>query len=371
MTSEFDTLFKEYIGGNNSAAAMLLKEENCIPYLFEKLKGENRRSAAGILCKAAKKENYRRQIASMDSFDPVIESLLKNGDAKTRKNAAILMGTLGQRNYVPALIDALSAETQLFVRPSMLLALGSIGGNEAREAIQSLPRPSGTGVHQKAEADAIDKALSRLAPEKRRIFTGFRSARDVVLAPVSGMVNYLYQEALENGIMLGKAQSYASARTHDYDSLFKLRSFYEALLPFGEPVPFTPLDIANAVSEFNLFSELTSMHEGKDAFALRIEIKSAEPVDRGAFARELFPLLNPAEFYNSPSSYDIELRIIVKNVKARFFVKLYTYDDGRFSYRQDSIPASIHPAAAAAALRIVRHRMHANSKVLDPFCGSG
>lgn len=371
MTNELDTLFSEYLDGKNSAATEILKQDNCILYLFEKLKGMDKRSAAGLLSKAAKKEIFRREIASLDSAEAVIQSLLKDADAKTRKNAAILLGTLGQRGYVPALIDALNAESQLYVRPSIILALGSIGGSEARKAIQSLPRPDGTGVHQKAEADAIDKALSRLAPEERRIFTGFYCARDVILIPVSGMVNILYREALENGIMLEKNQAHALTRTHDYDSLFKVRSFYEALLPFGHAVPFTPEHVANAVSSFGLFKELTSMHEGTGAFALRIEIKSAEPVDRGAFAKAFFPLLNPQEFYNSPSSYDIELRILVKNAAARLFVKLYTHDDDRFSYRLDSVPASIHPAAAAAALRIVRHRMGANSSVLDPFCGSG
>lgn len=368
-------LLKAYItstgSAQNAAADKLIAQPDAIAFLYASLTGDNRRSAAALLIRAARKQALQTAISDLEKQQRVLHSLLKDPDAKTRKNAAILLGQLGDRGCIPDLLSALQQETQLFVRPSLILALGSLGGKAAHDAIVALPLPTGTDTHAVAERDAITKALSRLAPMTRRTFTGFDRPLPVHLINVAGLYPQLEQEAREHGMTLKHQRMGGSIVTQDYASLFQLNSFYEALLPVGGPVPFTPEGVAQELLQKHVFQGLSRMHAGNGPFMLRLELRSKTPVNRAAFASRFFSLLDATQFVNAPSSYDVELRVQHVPDGAMLFIKLHTFDDLRFSYRLETVPASIHPAAAAAVLRLVRSRMRPNATVLDPFCGAG
>lgn len=134
---------------------------------------------------------------------------------------------------MPALCGALSKETQQFVRPSLILALGQLGGAEAQAAVKALPLPEGTDKNTLAERDAIQKALSRLAPQKSRTFTGFAAPRPVWLMPANGLIGSLLAEARAKHIEVKQKGSVVEAVTRSLPSLYALRGFYEALLPFA------------------------------------------------------------------------------------------------------------------------------------------
>ncbi|MBQ7061277.1 MAG: methyltransferase domain-containing protein, partial [Clostridia bacterium] len=79
----------------------------------------------------------------------------------------------------------------------------------------------------------------------------------------------------------------------------------------------------------------------------------------------------PEELANDPSDYELELRIEGGEKGARLYLKLYTFKDERFSYRAESIPASMSPYVAAAVLRLAQDHLSVNARVIDPCCGSG
>ena len=366
--------FSAYVqaeGAEKNTLMQSLLEEDCIAFFISELSdGDIRycRAALMLLATLSKKEQNRQDIQALLPAG-ALESLLDCEDAKVRKNTAILMGKLADDAYVGALCRALAQETQQFVVPSILLALGAVGGEAAKTALLAYPLSQGEDVHAIAQRDAYQKAYSKLFPHNPAVFTGFSKAHHVLLAPVSGLMDSLLTEGREKGFPLKKMGGYAAILTADYPALFRMRCFYEALLPFGSVDQLTPETLSSAVIGNQLYSRLKEMHRIDGAFPMRLEIRNAQ-VDRGKFASEFFQRLSAKEFYNAPSSYDIELRAVQKKKKALLFIRLHTFSDPRYAYRLGTVPASIHPAAAAAAMYLLPHRRK-KAAILDPFCGSG
>ena len=75
---------------------------------------------------------------------------------------------------------------------------------------------------------------------------------------------------------------------------------------------------------------------------------------------------------NSPSDYEIELRLIEnKTGRLNVLVKYNTINDTRFAYRKESVAASIKPVNAALFVELAKDYMIPDAQVLDPFCGVG
>lgn len=366
-----DALFQTYLtqigAAQDQAANDIAAHPDGAAFLLSRL-ADHPRAALALLARCAKKQAGRAFLAN----EPVehLAAFLSDTDAKTRKNAAILLGALDNRAYVPHLIDALERETQQFVRPSIVLALGALGGAKAKKALLDLPIPSDGGKHARAMRDAIQKAGSRLIPAKNRAFTALPKPMELLLAPVSGLMDTLIREGRDKGIPLRHKGGYATIETADYAALFRLRCFYEVLIPIANAVPLNPRAFASMLRERKVYDLLNAMHDGAGPFALRLELK-AKGLDRAAFASAFFSQLDGERFINAPSSYDVELRAVQKNGTAALYLRLYTYPDPRFSYRSGAVAASMHPAAAAAILYAHRDRMKPDHTVLDPFCGAG
>jgi len=75
-------------------------------------------------------------------------------------------------------------------------------------------------------------------------------------------------------------------------------------------------------------------------------------------------------FANSPSHYEVELRLQRAKTKVGLFLKLTEEPDARFDYRQSDVPAAMHPATAAGIVQMAK-RKRERGRVLDPFCGCG
>ncbi|HAB59630.1 MAG TPA: hypothetical protein DCE48_02765, partial [Lachnospiraceae bacterium] len=60
----------------------------------------------------------------------IIPALLESEDAKTRKNAALLMGDLALEEYLPYIIKGYQKEEQRFIKSSYLVALRSFDYRE-------------------------------------------------------------------------------------------------------------------------------------------------------------------------------------------------------------------------------------------------
>ena len=69
-------------------------------------------------------------------YETLYFSFLKSEDAKTRKNAALLLGDLAYQNALEALYEAYVSETTLFVKASYLQAIGELDAADKLPALK-------------------------------------------------------------------------------------------------------------------------------------------------------------------------------------------------------------------------------------------
>ncbi len=334
-------------------------------------------SAGAFLVRCAKKDVFRARMANRLLFERArFFDALQSENPKLRKNAARLMGELQMAGSAEALLAALKKETQRFVRPSLLLALGKTGGEEAKAALAAYTVPAAENETEKKhfdeEQEALFTALSALAAPKRHAFDGLKKPYLLELRAPDRLSQMLSEELNELGFPDARAVNSESVRltTSDVASVMKARCFTELLFVAAEDAGLAPKSIVFKAKGF-LEELLAGAHGGEPPFGYRIEIRG-QADDRAALIKETARLLNGETLVNAPGSYEAELRAEVKpNGGARLFVKLYTLPDERFSYRVGALPASMHPATAAAVLRFARAYLKENARVLDPFCGSG
>lgn len=330
-------------------------------------------AALSALCAAAKAKAAREYIDRTVSRDKLYAALT-GADPKARKNAARLVGALEKQVDVPALIDALSREETRFVRPSMILALGALGGEAAAAYLLALPEPQANDPteekHAREEAEALRRARARLTPAKTHAFTGFTRPHSAIVTAPAGFAPLLQAELAALSITARPAgEDTLSLAVQDVKALYRARCFNELLFPLADGIDMRPEAVAKAV-RVPFLSLLQDALAGEPPYAYRVECPDIP--DRAAFISALAHALDGNELLNSPSQYEAELRLAVQeNGNLRALCKLYPITDPRFLYRKRAIPASMHPATAACVARYAAGYAKNVRRVLDPFCGSG
>ncbi len=316
--------------------------------------------ALSALTAHAKKQAPRIIIDNLLADRSQIYALLSGGEPKARKNAARLLGALAQKKDAGALISALNAEETRFVVPSILLALGSIGGAQAVAALNAYVPPTAADEtevkHVNDILEAHRKALAVLEkdvplPPRNRL----KSPMEVLLVPPQGFGQILLKETLSRGFQGTLAADGVHVVTDQIKTLQELRCAQELLLPVAESISLDATAIAV------LASPVLSR-------PYRIELRDYDG-DRSAFIRAVSLALGGGD---NPSRYADELRIVCNRKTCNLFIRPKDVPDTRFAYRKRAIPASIHPVHAACLARYALSFIsRARPRTLDPFCGSG
>ncbi len=316
--------------------------------------------ALSALTVLARKQANREAIDRLFSDRSVLRRQLSSALPKARKNAARLLGALGDARDAEALADALSCEDTLFVVPSLLLALGSVGGETASDALNAYSVPSARDESEQTHIldirAAREKALSAL---KRGLPLPPRDAlpeaRDVLLVSPAGFENILASELRLLGFPAKVCPDGAIVRTDRLSPLLAARCAFELLLPLSRDLPQDPVRIAAAADE-----TLTRPY--------RVELRNYRG-DRAPFIRAIASALGGGD---DPSHYADELRVVCRDNACDVFIRPCSVPDERFAYRRRTLPASIHPATAACLARYALPFVStARVRALDPFCGSG
>ena len=337
-------------------------------------------AASALLLRLANKKQYAIKLREDEGFLAALETQLSSESPKLRRNCARLIGKLGLEDMTDALVLALQKEDQRFVRPSMILALGELGGGKAKDALEAhIVAPAADETergHFIEETEALELALRGFRPKTEHSFTGFKAPHTVELRAPELLTRQLADE-LEGLGFTPEDTRHNSLRTtvSDYASLFEARCFYEALIPLGQ-ASLEPSAIAKKASA-QMEALMRETHSGEAPFRFRVELNAS--LKDGASERQSLvksiALAVEAEskgtLDNAPSDYEAELRVEGNERGARLFLKLCTFRDERFSYRKESIPASMNPCVAAAVLHFAQEHLSVNARVIDPCCGSG
>lgn len=334
-------------------------------------------AASALLVRLAANKANVIKLREDGAFMESLEANLCAESPKLRRNAARLAGALRAEQLTGGLVRALGCETQRFVRPSQILALGAIGGDDARAALEAhsvAPAADDTELkHYNEECDALSLALRRLRPREEHEFTGLKAPHTVELRAPDTLTHQLAAELEELGIAsFDIRRSSLKAETADYPGLFAARCFSEALFPVAR-TELEPEAIA-AKAAPALEALMREAHTGEPPYRFRVELDVAADegkLDRSALVKAVSAAVEGGALANSPSDYEAELRVEGNSSGVRLYSKLFTYRDTRFAYREGSVPASMSPHVAAAVLRLASEHLSVNARVIDPCCGSG
>jgi predicted RNA methylase len=278
---------------------------------------------------------------------------LNDESPQGRRIAAIELGKRGGAGAVAALRDALAREEAAWVRASMILALGKLGGDEARAVLASVEARSDS------EAEALRKARDRVSGPA----VGFSWRGDAAMfanVPV-GLEDVAIAEAGAGATFVRRGTIALASRPRGLRCIYDLRFLIAEGAPeaFAETVKDAQVrwrDWISSASDvlpyrFSLENVRVAKHEFNDLLRL---------------AREM---LSPQGLVDSPSSYAAMLRIEADPDATRIWLVPTFEADTRFAYRVSDVGASINPVVGACLARLARRGDR--SVVVDPTCGSG
>ncbi len=363
-----DTKFRSFLGD-----LLLFQKGRSIPFLFSALDADDdlvRKTSAVLLSKLCRGKLAPEQTAK-------IVCLLSDLDPKIRKNAAIILGNTSDAAHVEKLRARLTEETVPWVKASVILALGAIGGSEARAAVEGYNPENGE------EQQAVEKALAKLAPALAPIPfpTVLPQAQTVEVWVAPGLEKTLQGE-LQEKVGLASAMAREGVLEVATDQLGRLasviRTAREILVPIGSASAGRNPDVVSVVSGLlarpsGLKGVFDSYGQPSHGINYRLEVRgNIKHAQRRRVIQQLAAWIgrNSTHFRNNPHGYHMEFRVIVRRTNIQLLWKPYSPPVDRFGYRVADVPASIDPTIAAGIVRLLP-KMNEFDRVLDPFCGSG
>lgn len=333
----------------------------------------------------------------------ILLGCILSDDAKTRKNAALLLGDVADEidaaaditaaDIMDALYKAYESEEQLFVRSSYLTAIKNYDYSLYLDKL--IHRKQGLSLAEISESDrkhvneeihALDSLIIAMQGLNAHTFTGKNVISDVVLLTNRKHVAAVAAQAAE---VLGMEEDDENIKifsagvmlhTDRTDDIMKIRTFHEMLYQIKGmiSVPMNPVQAAKRVAESSVMDFLYARHDCTNSapFYFRIELKADMDLgEKSTFIKKMsyeIEKLTNNRLVNNKSNYEFEIRLIeTKSGKFNCMVKLYTQEDVRFKYRKRSVAASIRPENAALLVELSKEYMRADANVLDPFCGTG
>ncbi|WP_099468687.1 methyltransferase [Konateibacter massiliensis] len=356
-----------------------------IDELLEKIKSQTDiRNSLSELRKEIKDKMKKRSLQyKLGNQYELLTELLKHEDAKTRKNAALLLGDLEIEQALKPLYESYIAEDKLFIKSSYLNAIGKLDCSsyvkelkERQDVLLKEEMSKENKKHILEELRELSKILSQFEEIKHHTFTGYEEESQLVL-----LTNRNYVEATLNQLEGIKAKEFNAGvilQTRELKRILEIRTYQELLfmLPDMKSCKADAAAAAKLIANSSLLEFLTKRHKGEAPFYFRVEVKSKQELDKKSeFAKKLsqeLELLTERKLRNNTSQYEFEIRAI-QNKEGNFnlLVKLFTVPDERFIYRKNVIATSIKPVNAALTAELAKDYLKPDASVLDPFCGVG
>lgn len=325
-----------------------------------------------------------RKLHSKDT--EVLGRLLLDEDAKTRKNAALVIGEIADQTMMDLLWKAYCLEQTRFVKSAYLQAFKNFEYTlmlpELKKALSDLekqPINDENRKHFMEEKRLLRELIMEKEPEKPHVYKGEGILSEIVLTTnrnykhvVMELLGSAKKKEFNAGVML---------QTKYPAKLFEIRCFEELffLLPKGKRVGDDPAAAAKELILAGIVPYVEARHEkGKNPFLFRIEVRGTMTLEkRSVFVRKMAAVLEEesgGKLANAVSGYEVEIRLVEGSAGGyNVLLKLFTLRDFRFSYRRKTVSAGMRPANAALAMALAAKEdfFKEKARVLDPFCGAG
>ncbi len=367
---------------------------------------EVRKAASFLLGRLAGREisGGRREREQRARELAALRRALSDDEPKVRKNAAVALGKVSDAGEgdaaaaVAALAEALEAETIAWVRPSLILALGAVGGEAARGAIEQV-RPE-----SEREAEALRKARDRVRPEAPEVAwrSGVTTPVPIWASVPVGLEDIAREEAEEALLRVGPLDEGGAGEGGDGNDapagrirltagaptakvLSRLRCVHDLRLLLAEAPPLhgvghgeLPGRVAALLTSNPVLSAWRRFLEcDEDTLHYRFALDDLR-LPKGVFFEVLGAVrdgLTPLGLADSPSNYSLQLTVEAGRRATRVWLIPTFLPDQRFAYRREDVGASVHPVVAAGLVRLLRGPAgddagSGHRTAFDPTCGS-
>lgn len=358
-----------------------------IKELYDTLvRGENQRETLSKLRGLIKEEASLAGLKKLAGNGEAVIALLSHEDAKTRKNAALLLGDLQLQGALQALKEAYEKETTLFVKSAYLTALSKLDiaelldfFKERREELLSQEIVEEEKKHIGEELHELNSMITSIEGIQKHTFKGFEKPHMLLLSTNREQREVTLQEVAElSATVQRRAELHplgVQVYTKEVAPFTRLRSYRELVFPIlaEELVSEQPKEAANQIWNSGILAFLQECHKEAAPFSFRLDVKAATP--QTEYARKLAMALEQNSGYmliNGTKEYEVEIRLLASREGGyAAFLRLKTIPMKRFSYRKNAIAMSIHPATAAMMMRLAKPYLKENAQILDPCCGVG
>ena len=355
-------------------------------FLADIAAGKNVRAAlSGLRAEIKSPAGRRACLAALGGDLSAVNSCLASEDAKTRKNAAGVLGELARQESLDPLWRAYLAEETLFVKSAYLEAMQGLNYTnllpemrDIREVLLAQEFPVEERKHRRAELAALTDLIGEAEAQGAHPFAGLEKPAHVRLLTNRCAAEPVRARCEEAGIPAQADPAGVTADPKRLSELFGIRPYAEILFPVPgcESVSGDPLLAANALAQGGLPSLLGEELAGEPPCRFRVEVKSREEAEaRAAFAKKFAAQLAVAsggDLINRPSDYEIEVRMIRQSDGSyKPLLKFMNLPDPRFAYRKAVTASSMQPYLAAVLIELAKPYLRDGARVLDPMCGTG
>lgn len=359
--------------------------------LEELTRQEKARGALSGIRKMLKERPEDAEVCAAPEHLEGFLALLSHEDAKTRKNAALLLGDLAKtvgadsaegQKVCDALYEAWQAEETKFVTASYVKAMQGYDPSPYRADIEKALREL-----REEEAEEADKkhlrelraALQKLLEQEEQPRFSFRepTGKHGVLLVCAPHITSILLEAVKHTYKDAKAvEQGVYLMTDDLRDLWQIRLFQE--IRFRIRFRHAKGGEKETPAERLAFSELLPLLRecyGKQTYyPFRIIVDETHPLaGKHKQIKDLAYALEEASGHKLRSSGACAVEILLQRAadKDVVFARFPGMKDPRFSYRKDVLPTAMSPVLAAQVIELLHPYLQEGAHVIDPFCGVG
>ncbi len=343
------------------------------------------------LRKVCKGDAELRQACTDNALLERIQQLLSHEDAKTRKNAALLLGDLAQdikgqgAELCDALWQAFLKEDTKFVRSAYIHSMSFFDCREYIDELQNLfTSLLETEVldeekkHIRELRKEIEQILSSQGEQKQYVFKGIQKKHPILLVAESYIQDALKQHLQQEYRIEGKAVPRGVRVVVDnLKSLHRVELYRELLfvIRVKSGVILTEDNIAEGIASSELLPLLQEMYGVEKAYPFRLSYRgSKEPWDSKKLKRICFDIEEASghRLFNDKDAYLVEVQVYPKKDGTFVLYGRFPESQGdRFPYYKESLPTSMAPVTAAQMVELALPYLNEDAHVIDPFCGTG
>lgn len=267
---------------------------------YEEIKQNiNVRENLSLIRGAIKNQEGLAHFLQLAGDGKVLTDLLASEDAKTRKNAALLLGDMELADAAGALWSAYEGEQTLFVKSAYLTALGKIGAEEYLDAyrarlavLTAMDAAENEKKHIGEEIRALEKNIVALCGATEHTFVGWKEAHKILLTTNHEQREATLSEIDELPATVRRRESLhplgVQVETPELRPFTRLRTYRELLffVDTDGRLTGTPAQMAAAVWKSDFADQVRACHKEDAPFYFRLEIKGRmEQDEKGEFAR--------------------------------------------------------------------------------------